>query len=191
VAESLHDGHDAHDDNALVLAEGQGASHGLTAAQRHHHQGLVGGEAVGQVGKTGVGGVDGVWELRAEEVEHGTQLGVVPPRTDGPAAYGQPRPATGRDEPLRPTISGTGRSSLSAAGSASSGPPRVPPIRNIVEIKGALREGTLVHFTAEQWKELLSGIEVGRAKPKYGTGLEAYPIPDGGVARWVISCACR
>lgn len=70
---------------------------------------------------------------------------------------------------------------MSPATLGSSGAPRVPAIRNIVDIKGPVRAGTLVHFSAEQWKELMSGIELGRAKPKYGAGLEAYPIPGGGV----------
>jgi hypothetical protein len=53
----------------------------------------------------------------------------------------------------------------------------VPAIRNVMEIKGPVKEGTLLHFTAAQWKQAIARIPVGRRLPKHGLFLEAYPIP--------------
>jgi hypothetical protein len=50
-----------------------------------------------------------------------------------------------------------------------------------MEIRAPVKEGTLLHFTAAQWKQAISRIPVGRRLPKQGMFLEAYPIPDGDV----------
>ena len=59
--------------------------------------------------------------------------------------------------------------------------PSVPRLRNVADVKGPLRCGTLMHFSAEQWQQAIKGIPSGRAVPKYGIGLECYPIPGGAV----------
>lgn len=56
-----------------------------------------------------------------------------------------------------------------------------PRIQNILYIGRTFREGTLIHFTAQQWKQMTSRIHPGKGVPKYGVALEYYPIPDGGV----------
>ena len=58
---------------------------------------------------------------------------------------------------------------------------KVPSIRNIANVKGRLRPKTLLHFSAKQWKTLISKIPKGKGMPKYGICLECYPIPDGDV----------
>jgi hypothetical protein len=50
-------------------------------------------------------------------------------------------------------------------------------IRNVMEIRGPWKEGTLLHFTAAQWKQAVSRIPAGNRLPKYGMFLEAYPVP--------------
>jgi hypothetical protein len=72
---------------------------------------------------------------------------------------------------------------LTATKRAVASRPRVtvPTIRNVMEIKAPVKEGTLLHFTAAQWKQAISRIPVGRRLPKQGMFLEAYPIPDGDV----------
>jgi len=57
----------------------------------------------------------------------------------------------------------------------------VTRLRNIADVKGPLRRGTLLHFSAEQWQQAIKGLPAGRAVPKYGVGLEGYPIPGGDV----------
>ena len=65
---------------------------------------------------------------------------------------------------------------------AAAGVPKrdAPRLVNIAELKGIPREGTLIHFTAEQWKHALQRIATGKAVPKYGLRLAYYPLPDGG-----------
>jgi hypothetical protein len=54
---------------------------------------------------------------------------------------------------------------------------KVPLIRNVLEIKAPVKDGTLLHFTAAQWKQATARIPVGKRLPKQGLFLEAYPIP--------------
>lgn len=56
-----------------------------------------------------------------------------------------------------------------------------PRLRNIQNIKGPLREGTLIHFSKKQWEKIIKGVPMGKAVPKYGVALECYPIPGGDV----------
>lgn len=58
---------------------------------------------------------------------------------------------------------------------------KVPPIRNIANIKGRIRRDTLLHFSAKQWKAMIAKIPKGKRMPKYGICLEGYPIPGGDV----------
>jgi hypothetical protein len=46
-----------------------------------------------------------------------------------------------------------------------------------MDVKGPLRKGTLLHFTAQQWKQAIARIPEGKQLPKQGLRLEAYPIP--------------
>ena len=64
---------------------------------------------------------------------------------------------------------------------ASRAVPPVPRLRNLADIKGPLRSGTLIHFSARQWEQATDKIPSGKAVPKYGVGLECYPIPGGDV----------
>lgn len=63
----------------------------------------------------------------------------------------------------------------------SSSRQKAPRVRNIQDLKGPVRPGTLIHFNAQQWRRLTKGMARGKAVPKYGVCLEGYPIPDGGV----------
>ena len=56
-----------------------------------------------------------------------------------------------------------------------------PRIQNILDIGRTFREGTLIHFTAQQWEQMTSRIPPGKGVPKYGVALEYYPIPDGDI----------
>lgn len=64
---------------------------------------------------------------------------------------------------------------------ASRGRPQAPRLRNIEDVKGPLRSGTLLHFSARQWQQATEGIPASKARPKYGLCLECYPIPGGDV----------
>lgn len=59
-------------------------------------------------------------------------------------------------------------------------PIKVPRLINVAEVKATPREGTLIHFTEEQWKAAIREIPTGKALPKVGTRLTFYPLPDGG-----------
>ncbi len=60
--------------------------------------------------------------------------------------------------------------------------PRVPRLRNVMDIRGRLRDGTLIHFTDRQWEQAIETVPRGRVLPKYGVSLHCYPIPGGVVA---------
>jgi hypothetical protein len=56
---------------------------------------------------------------------------------------------------------------------------KLPRMVNILDIKGRLPAQTLIHFSASQWQAITEGLPQTRARPKYGVGLEGYPIPGG------------
>lgn len=62
--------------------------------------------------------------------------------------------------------------------------PRVPRLKNILDIKGPLRPGTLIHFSDEQWEQMTSKLTPGKGVPKFGAGLVCYPVPGGYVGDW-------
>lgn len=64
--------------------------------------------------------------------------------------------------------------------SAEPAPVKAPRLVNVAAVKSTPREGTLIHFTAEQWKAATKGIPIGKAVPKMGARLNFYPTPDGG-----------
>src|SRR5262245_41812148 len=55
---------------------------------------------------------------------------------------------------------------------------KAPRLVNIASVKSVPSKGTLLHFTAEQWKQATKGIPSGKAVPKYGIRLAYYPLPD-------------
>ena len=57
--------------------------------------------------------------------------------------------------------------------------PKVKKIVNLGDLPAKWEDGTLIHFTATQWKSLTKDIPIVKTTPKYGAGMEAYPIPDG------------
>src|SRR5262245_36516239 len=59
--------------------------------------------------------------------------------------------------------------------------PKPPRIQNILEITDRVPADTLIHFSASQWKAMTEGIPPSKGRPKYGVGLEGYPIPDGDI----------
>ena len=83
--------------------------------------------------------------------------------------------------------------------SKKTAPPRAsatagaPLIINIADVKETPPEGTLIHFTAEQWEGAIRDIPVGKALPKVGSRLTFYPLPDGGgvVSGDCISMPCE
>ena len=64
---------------------------------------------------------------------------------------------------------------------ATLSPPKAPRLRNISEVKGPLHQGTLIHFSAKQWKQMTARIPVEKGMPTPGLGLDCYPIPGGDV----------
>jgi hypothetical protein len=61
------------------------------------------------------------------------------------------------------------------------GPLNKPPlIKNILDVGKTLRPGTLIHFSDEQWKQMTGKLREGKAVPKFGIGIECYPMPGGG-----------
>ena len=63
-------------------------------------------------------------------------------------------------------------------------PPRPPRLTNVADIKGPPRSGTLIHFTAEQWKQATARMRFKDVKrlPKHAVPLALHPFADGGVA---------
>jgi hypothetical protein len=80
-----------------------------------------------------------------------------------------------------------------AAGGGKSGAagrkvkPGAPKLINIADLKSVPPKGTLIYFTAQQWKEATSAIRIGKAVPKFGPRLVFFPFPDGG---GVIQYSC-
>jgi hypothetical protein len=56
-----------------------------------------------------------------------------------------------------------------------------PHVRNVKEVKGPIRDGTLLHMTEKQWGQAKKGLRQLKTLPKSGTCLDVYPIPDGDV----------
>ena len=60
-------------------------------------------------------------------------------------------------------------------------PSKAFQVVNILNVKGPLKAGTYLHFTAEQWKQATAKLESGKAVPKFGLRVAYFPFPDGGV----------
>jgi hypothetical protein len=55
----------------------------------------------------------------------------------------------------------------------------VPKLVNIADLKSTPRTPTLIHVTAEQWKQISKGATQARSLPKHQGFVEFIPLPDG------------